>query len=168
MEFGLWFEPEMVNEDSDLARAHPEWIMQADGRLPVRSRDQQVLNLAIPEASAYVLERMTAIIGEYGIDYVKWNHNRDLVEAGHPGGGAAVHEQTLATYRLMATSRSASRHSRSSRARPVGPGRPRRDRAHRPRVGCPTTSTPSSASRCTAGRSSSCPRNSSGRTSPAA
>ncbi len=103
MEFGLWFEPEMVNEDSDLARAHPEWIMQADGRLPVRSRDQQVLNLAIPEAYAYVLERMTAIIGEYGVDYVKWDHNRDLVEAGFPGGGAAVHEQTLATYRLMAT-----------------------------------------------------------------
>ncbi|MFJ4075007.1 alpha-galactosidase [Curtobacterium sp. NPDC089991] len=103
MEFGLWFEPEMVNEDSDLARAHPEWIMQADGRLPMRSRDQQVLDLAIPEAYEYVLERMTAIIGEYGIEYVKWDHNRDLVEAGFPGGGAAVHEQTLATYRLMAT-----------------------------------------------------------------
>jgi alpha-galactosidase len=103
MEFGLWFEPEMVNEDSDLARAHPEWILQADGRLPIRSRHQQVLNLAIPEAFAYLLERMTAIIGEYGIEYVKWDHNRDLVEAGHPGGSAAVHEQTLAAYRLMAT-----------------------------------------------------------------
>lgn len=103
MEFGLWFEPEMVNEDSDLARAHPEWIMQADGRLPMRSRDQQVLDLAIPEAYEYVLERMTAIIGEYGIEYVKWDHNRDLLEAGFPGGGAAVHQQTLATYRLMAT-----------------------------------------------------------------
>jgi len=105
MEFGLWFEPEMVNEDSDLARAHPEWILQADGRLPIRSRHQQVLNLAIPEAFAHVLERMTAIIGEYGIEYVKWDHNRDLVEAGHPGGSAAVHEQTLAAYRLMATLR---------------------------------------------------------------
>ncbi|TDN45970.1 alpha-galactosidase [Curtobacterium flaccumfaciens] len=103
MEFGLWFEPEMVNEDSDLARAHPEWILQADGRLPVRSRHQQVLDLAVPEAFAYLLERMTAIIGEYGIEYVKWDHNRDLVEAGHPGGGAAVHEQTLAAYRLLAT-----------------------------------------------------------------
>jgi alpha-galactosidase len=103
MEFGLWFEPEMVNEDSDLARAHPEWILQADGRLPARSRDQQVLNLAIPEAFAYVLERMTAIIGEYAVDAVKWDHNRDLVEAGFPGGAAAVHEQTLAAYRLMAT-----------------------------------------------------------------
>ncbi|UXN25665.1 alpha-galactosidase [Curtobacterium flaccumfaciens] len=103
MEFGLWFEPEMVNEDSDLARAHPEWILQADGRLPARSRDQQVLNLAIPEAFAYVLERMTVIIGEYAVDAVKWDHNRDLVEAGFPGRGAAVHEQTLAAYRLMAT-----------------------------------------------------------------
>ncbi|PZF24125.1 alpha-galactosidase [Curtobacterium sp. MCLR17_045] len=103
MEFGLWFEPEMVNEDSDLARAHPEWILQADGRLPARSRDQQVLNLAIPEAFDHVLERMTAIIGEYAVDAVKWDHNRDLVEAGFPGGGAAVHEQTLAAYRLMAT-----------------------------------------------------------------
>ncbi|MBO9039716.1 alpha-galactosidase [Curtobacterium flaccumfaciens] len=103
MEFGLWFEPEMVNEDSDLARAHPEWILQADGRLPARSRDQQVLNLAIPEAFAYVLERMTAIIGEYAVDAVKWDHNRDLVEAGFPGRGAGVHEQTLAAYRLMAT-----------------------------------------------------------------
>jgi alpha-galactosidase len=103
MQFGLWFEPEMVNEDSDLARAHPEWILQADGRLPARSRDQQVLNLAIPEAFDHVLERMTAIIGEYAVDAVKWDHNRDLVEAGFPGGGAAVHEQTLAAYRLMAT-----------------------------------------------------------------
>ncbi|PZE32775.1 alpha-galactosidase [Curtobacterium sp. MCSS17_006] len=103
MEFGLWFEPEMVNEDSDLARAHPEWILQADGRLPARSRDQQVLNLAIPEAFDHVLERMTAIIGEYAVDAVKWDHNRDLVEAGFPGSGAAVHEQTLAAYRLMAT-----------------------------------------------------------------
>ncbi|MGU3409728.1 alpha-galactosidase [Microbacterium sp. M1A1_1b] len=102
MQFGLWFEPEMVNEDSDLARAHPEWIMQADGRLPIRSRHQQVLNLAIPEAYEYVLDRMTSIIDEYRIDYVKWDHNRDLVEAGRPGGGAAVHEQTLAAYRLMA------------------------------------------------------------------
>jgi len=102
MQFGLWFEPEMINEDSDLARAHPEWIMQADGRLPIRSRHQQVLNLAIPEAYEYVLDRMTAIIDEYRVDYVKWDHNRDLVEAGHRDGGAAVHEQTLAAYRLMA------------------------------------------------------------------
>ncbi len=154
MQFGLWFEPEMVNEDSDLARAHPEWIMQADGRLPVRSRDQQVLNLAIPEAFAYVLERMTAVIGEYAVDYVKWDHNRDLVEAGHPGGGAAVHEQTLAAYRLMATLRERFRRSRSSPARRAARGSTSACSSTRTGCGCPTTSTRSNASRCTAGRSS--------------
>jgi len=102
MEFGLWFEPEMVNEDSDTARAHPEWIMQADGRLPVRARNQQVLNLTVPAAYEHVLAQMTAVIGAVAVDYVKWDHNRDLVEAGTPGGGAAVHEQTAAAYRLMA------------------------------------------------------------------
>ncbi len=102
MEFGLWFEPEMVNEDSDLARAHPEWIMQTGGRLPIRSRHQQVLNLGIPEAYEFVLERMTAILGEYDIAYIKWDHNRDLIDAGTwPTGVAGVHEQTLATYALM-------------------------------------------------------------------
>ncbi len=102
MEFGIWFEPEMVNEDSDLARAHPEWIMATGGRLPVRARDQQVLDLAIPEAYAHVLERMTAILSENDIAYIKWDHNRDLVDAGiSPRGAAGVHLQTLAAYPLM-------------------------------------------------------------------
>jgi alpha-galactosidase len=102
MEFGLWFEPEMVNEDSDLARAHPDWIMQVPGRLPVRSRNQQVLDLTNPEAFAYIFDRMTAVIGEYGIEYIKWDHNRDLVESGDAHGRPGVHGQTLAVYRLMA------------------------------------------------------------------
>ncbi|PZF60021.1 alpha-galactosidase [Curtobacterium sp. MCBD17_013] len=104
MEFGLWFEPEMVNEDSDVARAHPEWLMQTGARLPVRSRNQQVLDLAIPEAYEHVLGQMTVVLEEYAIAYVKWDHNRDLVDAGRwPGGEPAVHEQTRAAYRLMAT-----------------------------------------------------------------
>jgi alpha-galactosidase len=104
MEFGLWFEPEMVNEDSDLFRAHPEWAMQTGGRLPVRARQQQVLNLGLPDAFDHVLGRMTAILDEYDIAYIKWDHNRDLVDAGSwPTGRAGVHEQTLAAYRLMAT-----------------------------------------------------------------
>lgn len=103
MEFGLWFEPEMVNPDSDLARAHPEWILQPDGRLPMLARHQQVLNLAIPEAFAYVRDRISELVGTYNIAYLKWDHNRDLVEAGSTvTGSAGVHEQTLATYRLLA------------------------------------------------------------------
>jgi alpha-galactosidase len=102
MEFGLWFEPEMVNPDSDLARAHPEWIMATGGRLPGTHRHQQVLDLAIPEAYEHILERMTAILTAHDIAYVKWDHNRDLVDAGvAPRGEPGVHRQTLAAYRLM-------------------------------------------------------------------
>ncbi|MDT0165444.1 alpha-galactosidase [Actinotalea sp. AC32] len=102
MQFGLWFEPEMVNPDSDLARTHPEWVLSPRGRLPRAARSQQVLDLGNPDAYAHVLERLDAIIGEYAVDYVKWDHNRDLVEPGSPmTGRAGVHRQTLATYRLM-------------------------------------------------------------------
>ena len=88
MEFGLWVEPEMVNPDSDLARAHPEWVREAPPW-----RNQQVLDIAQPDAYAYLLERLDALVSEYAIDFLKWDHNRDLV------GGA--HAQTLAAYRLL-------------------------------------------------------------------
>ena len=103
MEFGLWVEPEMVNPDSDVARAHPEWTMAPAGRLPNESRHQQVLNLGIPEAYAHVRDQLVAILEEHpGIAYLKWDHNRDLLEAGTaPTGRPGVHEQTLAAYRLM-------------------------------------------------------------------
>ncbi|HEX8095142.1 alpha-galactosidase [Jatrophihabitans sp.] len=102
MEFGLWFEPEMVNEDSDVAREHPEWILAPGERLPLAGRNQQVLNLTVPEAFSYVLEAMSALIQEYSIDYVKWDHNRDLAEAGdRRTGEPRVHAQTLAVYALM-------------------------------------------------------------------
>ncbi len=103
MQFGLWFEPEMVNPDSDLARAHPEWIMAARDSWPVESRHQQVLNLGIPEAYEHVRAQIFAVLKEYAIGYVKWDHNRDLVEAGtRPDGGRpGVHAQTLAFYRLL-------------------------------------------------------------------
>jgi alpha-galactosidase len=104
MEFGLWVEPEMVNPDSDLARAHPEWVMATGGRQPILSRHQQVLDLGNDEAFAYVQERLDAILDEYPIGYLKWDHNRDLQDAGHhPRGEAGVHAQTTALYRLMDT-----------------------------------------------------------------
>jgi alpha-galactosidase len=102
MEFGLWVEPEMVNPDSDLARAHPDWILQTGGRMPIPSRHQQVLDLAHPDAYAFILERLDALLTEYPIGYLKWDHNRDLVDAGHgPLGVPGVHAQTLAVYRLI-------------------------------------------------------------------
>ena len=101
MEFGLWVEPEMVNLDSDLARAHPDWVLGTDGRTPLSSRHQQVLDLAHPDAYAYILERLDALLGEYPISYLKWDHNRDLLEAGGRTGTPGVHAQTLAVYRLL-------------------------------------------------------------------
>ena len=102
MQFGLWFEPEMVNLDSDLARAHPDWVMATGGRTPVPSRHQQVLNLGIPACFEHIRAAILAILDEYGIDYIKWDHNRDLIDAGtQPGGRAGVHAQTEAVYRLM-------------------------------------------------------------------
>ncbi|MFD0342193.1 alpha-galactosidase [Streptomyces sp. NPDC127117] len=102
MQFGLWFEPEMVSTDSEQARAHPEWILSTGGRLPLPSRHQQVLDLTHPGAFAHVLDGMTAILTEYDIAAVKWDHNRDLVDAGHGASRRpGVHAQTLAAYRLM-------------------------------------------------------------------
>ncbi|PJE95242.1 alpha-galactosidase [Streptomyces carminius] len=102
LQFGIWVEPEMISEDSDLARAHPDWIMATGGRLPRAARHQQVLDLARPEAYAHLLARLDELLGTYPVSYLKWDHNRDLVEAGHrPTGRAGVHGQTLAAYRLL-------------------------------------------------------------------
>jgi alpha-galactosidase len=100
MEFGLWVEPEMVNPDSDLHRAHPDWILQAPGRVPPPARHQQVLDLVNPDAFAHLRDRIDALLTEYDIAFLKWDHNRDLVEPGHAGRPAA-HAQTLAAYRLL-------------------------------------------------------------------
>jgi alpha-galactosidase len=105
MDFGLWFEPEMVNLDSDVARAHPDWVMGTAGRMPHSWRNQQVLDISNPEAYAYLLERLDTLLSEYHIDFIKWDHNRDLADpvhrAGPKAGRPAVRDQTLATYQLM-------------------------------------------------------------------
>ncbi len=114
MEFGLWFEPEMVNVDSDLVRAHPDWVLGPsprpghgtdDERLPRPWRHQYVLDLAVPQAYDYLLERIDALVREIGVAYIKWDHNRDLHESLHAGPDGVrrpgVHTQTLALYRLL-------------------------------------------------------------------
>jgi alpha-galactosidase len=105
LEFGLWFEPEMINPDSDLAREHPEWIAQpllGGGRLPIEARRQHVLDLTHPEAFAYIEERLHSLVASLKPAYLKWDHNRDLLEAGNSVTGRAIgHEQTLAFYRLL-------------------------------------------------------------------
>lgn len=106
MEFGLWVEPEMVNEDSDLARAHPDWILSVRGRHPRTGRQQQVLDLSNPAAEAYILERLDDLLSRHDIRYLKWDHNRDLLDpAGTVTGTPAVRENVLALYRLIDTLR---------------------------------------------------------------
>ena len=100
MEFGLWVEPEMVNEDSDLARAHPDWLLSGRSALPDTWRHQQVLDLQHPDAYSYVRDALSSLLYEYEIAFLKWDHNRDLVDVAH-GGRPAVHGQTLAFYRLL-------------------------------------------------------------------
>lgn len=102
MDFGLWVEPEMVNLNSDLARAHPDWIFSAGGRAGLASRHQHVLDLGHPAAYAYIAERLQTLLDSYDIAYLKWDHNRMVVEAGHqPSGVPGVHVQTQAVYRLL-------------------------------------------------------------------
>lgn len=107
MEFGLWVEPEMIQEDSDVARAHPDWIArQRPANLPLPWRNQQVLDLVNPEAWNYIFERLDALLRENDISYFKWDQNRDLIDMGHEGS-SSTHEQTLAVYRLLDALRAA-------------------------------------------------------------
>lgn len=80
LKFGLWFEPEMVNADSDLYRAHPDWIIRAEGVEPCPGRDQYVLDLSRPEVRDFVVEAVSRVLRENAIDYVKWDMNRALSE----------------------------------------------------------------------------------------
>lgn len=103
MQFGLWFEPEMVNLDSDLARAHPEWILAPSReRYPVEARHQQVLNLADEGCFDYVFTAVSKVLSQYQISYVKWDYNRDILEGGARGEGrAAYRSHVQALYRLI-------------------------------------------------------------------
>ena len=87
MDFGLWVEPEMINLDSDLARAHPEWIFRAGGREGIRPDSNTSLS-GHPEAYDYIAERLHDLLDTYEIAYLKWDHNRMVLEAGHGSEGA--------------------------------------------------------------------------------
>ena len=101
MEFGIWVEPEMVNPDSDLYRAHPEWIL-ADHRYPlVMGRNQLVLDLGRSEVREYLFGYLTALLGDHDIAYVKWDMNRDMVAPSTASGHGGVHAQTLGVYELF-------------------------------------------------------------------
>ena len=91
MEFGIWVEPEMVNPDSDLHRAHPEWVL---GDPSLRGRNQLVLDLTIDACWSHLHGALDDLLAAHDIRFVKWDMNRDVVAAG-------THGQTLALYRLL-------------------------------------------------------------------
>ncbi|MFM2059194.1 MAG: hypothetical protein RLY71_3579 [Pseudomonadota bacterium] len=107
MEFGLWVEPEMVNPDSELFRAHPDWALQVAGRPLLTARNQLVLDIARPEAADYLFEKISALLAAHPIGYLKWDHNRDLAPAGLSDGRAGYRAQVHAAYALMARLRAA-------------------------------------------------------------
>lgn len=84
MEFGLWVEPEMVNPDSDLYRAHPDWTIRFKGRPQTQARNQLVLNLAREDVSAHIVGMLDKLLSENDIRYLKWDHNRNWSEPGWP------------------------------------------------------------------------------------
>ncbi|RDV29013.1 alpha-galactosidase [Alteromonas aestuariivivens] len=108
MEFGIWFEPEMVNPDSDLYRAHPDWALATDGNPQVPFRNQYVLDLSNPEVTDYLFEAIDKILTTYpNIRYIKWDMNRDINHPGNHMNKPAVHQQVQCLYKLIARVRTA-------------------------------------------------------------
>lgn len=100
MRFGLWVEPEMISEDSDLFRQHPEWARGLVGRAPLFGRQQRVLDLTCPEALQHVFATLDDLLRRHAIDYLKWDHNRTLTEAAADGSPGHV-GQTQGLYQLL-------------------------------------------------------------------
>jgi alpha-galactosidase len=107
MEFGLWVEPEMVNPDSDLCRAHPDWALATPGRPVITARNQLVLDMAKPEVGDYLFDKIAALLADLPIGYLKWDHNRDVTTA---GAQPRYRKQIAASYALMARLRAAFPH----------------------------------------------------------
>ncbi|MDO4490571.1 MAG: alpha-galactosidase [Lachnospiraceae bacterium] len=106
LKFGLWFEPEMINEDSDLYRAHPEWALTDPGRKPNFSRNQLVLDMSRTDVQEYLFDRMAEIIRDAQCYYVKWDFNRSLANVysnNLPADrqGETAHRFVLGTYALL-------------------------------------------------------------------
>ncbi len=101
MQFGIWFEPEMINPVSELYKKHPDWALQIDGRPLLQSRTQLVLDLTRKEVSDYLFSKIDAVLANHAVSYIKWDMNRDLTHAGGRDGRVKTSAQTRAVYALM-------------------------------------------------------------------
>ena len=98
VKFGIWIEPEMVNEDSDLYRAHQDWAIQIPGRKPIRSRNQLLLDFSRKEVRDQVFEQICAVLDQGEIDYVKWDMNRSMADV---YAGNLTYDYVLGVYDFM-------------------------------------------------------------------
>ncbi|AXC10934.1 Alpha-galactosidase [Acidisarcina polymorpha] len=98
MDFGLWVEPEMVNPNSDLYRAHPDWVLNFTGRPRTEGRNQLVLNLARPDVRAYVYGFLDKLLNENDIAFLKWDYNRNWSEPGWPAVSPDEQKQVWVKY----------------------------------------------------------------------
>lgn len=104
MSFGLWFEPEMINEDSELYRKHPEYAMKVPGRKPSKGRNQLVLDLCKVEVQDYIIENVEKILRDAPISYVKWDMNRhmsDMFSDAVEHQGMVFHSYIKGLYRVL-------------------------------------------------------------------
>ncbi len=101
MKFGLWVEPEMVNPDSELFRAHPEWALQVPGRPLRESRNQLILDFGREEVVEYIYGRLEALVVEAGVDFFKWDMNRRPSENGSEAGRALWRRHAEKVYDIM-------------------------------------------------------------------
>ena len=106
LQFGLWFEPEMVNEDSDLYRSHPDWALTDPDRKPTLARNQLVLDMSRQDVVDYLYDAMSAVLSSAKIEYVKWDFNRSIANCYSHAlpperQGEAAHRFMLGTYQLL-------------------------------------------------------------------
>lgn len=106
MEFGIWFEPEMISPNSDLFRANPDWCIHIEGREPALCREQYVLDLSRKEIRDYIYESIKKVLSSANITYVKWDMNRQLTDLGslalpRERQGELFHRYMLAVYEIM-------------------------------------------------------------------
>lgn len=105
LDFGIWVEPEMVNPDSDLYRAHPDWALTHPAYEPMLCRNQLVLDLSKQQVQNYIIEAMSRVFSSANIAYVKWDFNRPLTDwfsdASGNRQGETLHRFTLGFYRIL-------------------------------------------------------------------
>ncbi|MCI8635000.1 MAG: alpha-galactosidase [Eubacterium sp.] len=104
LKFGIWFEPEGVNEDSDLFRTHPDWALRIPGRNPVRARNQLILDFSRPEVVDHIFEKMCTVLDSCNIEYIKWDLNRSLSDCfsrGTKDQGRVMYDYVLGLYDFL-------------------------------------------------------------------